>query len=96
MSTTMEKPKKTKAAAVATPEIKAALVVSVPFLASAKYAQREIHMRLDQPQAITLRSVFEALEESHAKLANGHPVQSPQDAMRYILEVIANGATLTP
>lgn len=66
--------------------------VNLPFLKSTKYAQREIHMRLPQGEAVTLRSLFEALEESHATLDDRKPVDSPQAAMRWLLQEVARAA----
>jgi len=88
---TIEK-KKAKAAIVPEAERAPALEVGVPFVASTKYAQRDIHMTLDGPQAVALRSVFEALEERHAKLNKGAPVQNPQDAIRWLIEEVARVA----
>jgi hypothetical protein len=97
MQSTMDKTTK-KPKAPTRPDAKPAagallvLGIEVPYVASTKYAQREIYMSLPIAQAVVLRSVFEGLEERHATLANGKPVQSPQDALRWLLEEAARVA----
>jgi hypothetical protein len=88
MQNTMEKPRKTKGAGPVDLSMSTRMV-EVPFVSSAKYAQREVHSRLDVPQAATLRAIFEGLEQRHAKLANGQRVATPQDALRWLLEAVA-------
>jgi hypothetical protein len=72
--------------------IKKGLLIKVPFLATEKYAQREVHMTLSRDHATSLRAIYEGLETEQAKLANGRPVVSPQDAMRWLLEQAASAA----
>lgn len=71
---------------------KKGLVLKVPFLATEKYAQRQVHMTLDVKQAASLRAVYEGLEVDHAKLASGRRVANPQDALRWLLEAVAAAA----
>jgi hypothetical protein len=92
MSTTMEKPVKTTKAAAPERAKATGAKIAVPFSKTAKYAQRDIHMRLPQEEATTLRAVFEALEESHATLEDGKAVDSPQLALRWLLQEVGRAA----
>lgn len=68
--------------------------VAVPYVAAPeKYAQQTIHLSLDAYQAPVLRAVLEGLERRQAKLASGQPIQTAQDAIRWILEEIARNCS---
>lgn len=69
--------------------------IEAPFVPTSKYAQREIHMRLDTLQAETLRALFEGLELTRATTSTG-PVQSQQDALRWMLEELRRRSPLSP
>jgi hypothetical protein len=65
-------------------------VVRVPVLAGLTgYAGREPGVILTGPQALTLKSVTEALSRQGATLENGHRVKYQRDALAWILEQIA-------
>lgn len=81
----------TKKAAAAPSAVAGLTTVDVPFLATTKYAQRVVHFELKAAEAATLRGVLEALEVAHAKLESGKPVESSQDALRWILQSLGRG-----
>lgn len=91
MPSTMEKPTKTKKGAPA-PEV-AALTVAVPFVATTKYAQRVVYLELRDGEAVALRGVLEGLEQRGAKMPNGKPVASSQDALRWLLLELSRSGT---
>ncbi|HYE91774.1 MAG TPA: hypothetical protein VEA38_12170 [Terriglobales bacterium] len=66
--------------------IAAAAVVEIPFRPSSAFLMHRVDGRLDVPQARTLRCVMDALLQSGATLADGHPVQRPLDVFRWFLE----------
>jgi hypothetical protein len=88
-ATTMEPKSKKKATTPGAIETGVGVAISVPFAATVKYAQKEIYMSLRGEQAATLRGILEGLENRHAKLATGAQVQTPQDALRWLLDEVA-------
>jgi hypothetical protein len=65
------------------------LPVQVPFVTTAKYAQKVVYLELRDAEAATLRGVLEGLEQIGAKMPNGKPVASSQDALRWVLQELA-------
>lgn len=90
--TEQQQPKaKMKKTATTSGEVRVASVtVAVPFVATAKYAQRLVSLELKTDDAQALRGVLEALELQQAKLASGKPVESSQDALRWILQHVTS------
>lgn len=90
MGATMEKAK--KPAKVTEAKAGDVLAITVPFRRTAKYAQREVYFSLRQDEAEVLRGVLEGLEEQHAKMQNGKPVQTTQDALRWLIEAVGQAS----
>lgn len=63
--------------------------VEIPTLAGTGYAQRQIDLTLSGPQAETLASVVRGLHAGSHKLADGRPVQTGADALKWMLEQVA-------
>jgi len=55
------------------------------------YRQRHLDIQLDSRQAEALRRMFDGLHASAAKLANDWFVNTPGDAVRWMLERLAEG-----
>lgn len=67
----------------------ASMSVTVPVVESVGYAAQFIQLRLSSDQARKLRDIQLGLEESNAILADGRYVNSPLDAVRWMLEKFA-------
>lgn len=65
-----------------------AITVEVPAMAldDGGYAARFVQLRLNERQARKLRSIQLGLEQHNAKLADGSYVNTPLDAVRWMLE----------
>lgn len=63
--------------------------VAVP--TDSAYRTRQIHAKLTQRQADAARVLFDGLYAQDATLANGHHVDTPADAIKWLLEQIADG-----
>lgn len=64
----------------------ACIVVPVAAPPSGAYRQRHIDVHLDATQAEGLRRIFDGLQAAAAKLGNGRFINSPADAVRWVLE----------
>lgn len=84
----------TAKAALGSPVGGGGILVAAPFTGTRKYAQTEIRTSLGGRQSWALRCLLEGLEESKAELADGRVVKSSQDAVRWLLEKLADGAAL--
>lgn len=66
------------------------IAVPVVPLNETVYRVRHVNVNLStEDQQIGLRRVFDALHGLHAKLANGRHVDTPADAVRWLLERVA-------
>ncbi len=59
-------------------------------LVEGAYMQRKVEARLSQDQRKGLKMLTMGLHHEHARLASGKHVDSPADAVRWLLEQIAN------
>lgn len=66
----------------------AELLIYVSRAASPGYRTNRIDTRLDDVQSRGLRALFDGLHQRHEKLANGRHVDSPADAVRWLLEQV--------
>jgi len=63
--------------------------VSLPYLATGNRLRRSFEVSLTVHQAFGLRMVFDGLQFADVELRSGKAVRNQQDALRYILEEIA-------
>ncbi len=72
-----------------------AVVTPFPFgpIDPAAYLSTHVDAQLSPRQACVLRSVFNGLNASSARLENGHHVDTMTDALKYILETIGKWDT---
>lgn len=54
------------------------------------YLHSHVEVRLDPPQQVALRRLFDGLDLAGARLKNGRRVSSPPDCVRYLLEQLAS------
>lgn len=54
------------------------------------YRTNQLHLRLTQRQADAMRVIFDGLHDAKAKLESGKHVDSPADAVKWILEKVAD------
>ena len=75
------------------------VTIELPWAAVSEkaYLQRHVELQLDRRQGVALRAVFNALEaDPPARLKPARPgdrgrvVQAPPDAIRYMLEAVAD------
>lgn len=61
--------------------------ITVPMADEAEgYAARHINLNLKTTHAATFKRLFVGLQESGARLADGHYVNSTSDVVRYLLD----------
>ena len=65
--------------------------LSVPFMATRAFSFYEVRFRLDAKQGRVLRVIHDALLQQGAKLQDGHIVDGPHDAVRWLLEQAGRG-----
>ena len=53
------------------------------------YAQQHVDVQLDRRQSVALKRLLAWLHSKHASLASGRHVETPPDAIRWLLEEIA-------
>lgn len=77
--------------APAAPETPAATNIVAPFISTKAFSFFEVRFRLDPHQGRTLRVIHDALLQQGAKLKDGHIVDGPHDAVRWLLEQAERG-----
>lgn len=73
------------------PEATNATHIEAPFMATKAFPFFEVRFRLDKHQGRTLRAIHDALLQQGAKLKDGHIVDGPHDAVRWLLEQAEKG-----
>lgn len=68
------------------------LMIAVPVvpLDETVYRSPVINLKLTPKQADALRVLYDALYERDSRLNNGHHVDTPYDAVRWLLDQISN------
>ncbi len=65
-------------------------LISVPTYESGLYRHRRLELRLNKRESITLRSIFDGLNDSAERLPKNKPIRNQQDALRWVLNKIAD------
>lgn len=73
-------------------EVISSVLIEIPVMPfdASKYRTNQLHLRLTQRQADAMRVIFDGLHEAKRKLDSGKHVDSPADAVKWILERIAD------
>lgn len=78
---------KSKAPKLAAPE-RNSVTIEIPVRETDGYIGRRLDLRMTLGEAVAARRVFDGLQAQHARLPNGHHVDRPPDAIRWILNKI--------
>lgn len=65
------------------------VLLAIPTMKTEHFCPHRMHIMLTAKQRAGLRNVFDGLQDCGATLEGGRKVQKPQDAIRWVLEQIA-------
>lgn len=65
------------------------VLLAIPTMKTDHFCPHRMHMLLSLKQQRGLRAVFDGLMDCSAELEGGRKVQKPQDAIRWMLEQVA-------